>query len=49
MSYRDLDGFYREDPRRGRDAGDPHWTRARYPGNCRLCRAPIARGERVFY
>jgi hypothetical protein len=32
-----------------RYAGDPFWTRARYPGNCRSCRAPIARGERIFW
>jgi hypothetical protein len=32
-----------------RYAGDPRWTRARHPGNCRSCGAPIAAGERVFY
>jgi hypothetical protein len=32
-----------------RYAGDPRWTQARYSGNCRSCRAPIGRGERVYY
>jgi hypothetical protein len=32
-----------------RYAGDPRWVRARYPGTCRSCEAPIARGEHAFY
>lgn len=32
-----------------RYAGDPRWIEARYPGNCRSCGSPFARGERVFY
>ena len=32
-----------------RYAGDPRWIEARYPGNCRSCGSPFARGERVLY
>lgn len=28
---------------------DPRWLTARYPGTCRRCGRPIARGARAYY
>lgn len=28
---------------------DPYWTTARYSGECRRCKAPIKRGDRIWW